>query len=91
MKITSGNPLPPVSPTSTPEARPVERAESPSGGTRVSLSGDAKWIAAVAEEARRAPAIREDVVARTKQALADGTWDAQIDLDAVVDRFLADL
>jgi anti-sigma28 factor (negative regulator of flagellin synthesis) len=57
----------------------------------VSLSGDARWIASVADEARRAPAVRADVVHRTRQAVESGTWDRSVDLDQVVDRLLADL
>lgn len=90
MKITTSTPLSPVGPTPGSEPRQVDRA-TPTGGTRVSLSEDARFVAAVADEARKAPEIRQDVVERTRAALADGSFDASVDLDKVVDRLLADL
>ncbi|MEQ1568376.1 MAG: flagellar biosynthesis anti-sigma factor FlgM [Myxococcota bacterium] len=90
MKITTSSPMSPVTSTPGPEGPKVDRAEPPRA-TRVSLSEDAKWVAAVAEEARRTPEVREDVVRRTRDAIAQGTWDHSVDLDRVVDGLLADL
>ncbi|MEQ1506231.1 MAG: flagellar biosynthesis anti-sigma factor FlgM [Myxococcota bacterium] len=91
MKIQSTTPTTPIAPVAT-EPRPSathERKADP--GAQVSLSGDAKFVSAVADEIRRGPEIRPEVVARAKAAIADGTLESDIDLDATVDRFLADL
>lgn len=92
MKIHPSPPATPIAPTSTTEGRCSDKPER--GGDRaaqVSLSEDARWVASVADEIRRAPEIRADVVASTRQALADGSYERSVDLDRVVDRMLADL
>jgi anti-sigma28 factor (negative regulator of flagellin synthesis) len=92
MKINGSSPIGPVAPAAA-EARAPERPSEPdaSSGTRVSLSGDARWVAGVADEARNGPPVRADVVARTKAAVANGTWDSSVDYDQVIDRLVADL
>ena len=60
-------------------------------GTSVRLSSEAKWIASVREEARDAPPIREDVVARMRQAIADGSFASTVSMDEVVDNLLSEL
>jgi flagellar biosynthesis anti-sigma factor FlgM len=91
MKIVPSVATTAVAPTSA-EPRPAAPAEKRAeGGARVSLSDDAKWIASVAEESRKAPTVRQDVVEKTRQMLADGTYEQSVDLSSLVDRLLADL
>lgn len=92
MKIHPSPPATQVAPTSLSEGRGVDRLDrGADGAARVSLSEDARWVASVADEIRRAPDVRADVVASTRQAIADGTYERSVDLDRVVDRMLADL
>lgn len=59
--------------------------------TRVSLSSDASFISSVQQEASELPLVREEVVDQTRAALADGSFEASVDLDAVADGLLAEL
>jgi anti-sigma28 factor (negative regulator of flagellin synthesis) len=90
MKIV--NDLPNVQPVTKVDARPVERTERVAE-TRdgVSLSADARWVSALKDEVRRPPEVRTDVVERTREALAAGTYEASVDLDTLVTNLLADL
>lgn len=90
MKII--NDLPNVQPVSKVDARPIDRTERV-GDVRdgVSLSADARWVTALKDEVRRAPEVRSDVVEKTRDALAAGTYEASVDLDTLVTNFLADL
>lgn len=90
MKINGSSPIGPIA-TPAPDTRAPERATESGPGTQVSLSGDARWVASVVDEARRGPAVRADVVERTRAAIANGSWDASVDLDQVVGRLMADL
>lgn len=92
MKIQSSIGTPRVGGTESgkrPASR-VERAgEDPAA--RVSLSADASWVASVRAEAGALPEVREDVVANVRAAVENGTFDASVDMDSVVDGLLADL
>jgi flagellar biosynthesis anti-sigma factor FlgM len=91
MKINPPLPTTPIVPVAS-EPRGHERAErAVGGGAHVTLSDDAKFVASVAEEMRRAPVVREDVVAATRRAIADGTFERTVDFDRLVERLLADL
>ncbi len=73
------------------EPRPPEVLPKPAGpGATVSVSEDGKWVAGVKDAARETPAVRADVVERTRAAIADGTFERSIDMDLVVDRLLGD-
>ena len=82
----------------TPQTGPVERdgrrraqpgnqrAGSPVPAARVERSA----FATARSGAEPSP-VRKDVVAEVRQALADGTFEASVDLDTVLDSLLADL
>jgi negative regulator of flagellin synthesis FlgM len=55
-------------------------------GDGVSVSGDAKLLAAGFEAARKAPDMREDKVARLKELVASGQY--QTDSRAIAERML---
>ncbi|MEZ4239396.1 MAG: flagellar biosynthesis anti-sigma factor FlgM [Myxococcota bacterium] len=91
MKIHPSLPTAPISPVAS-EPRAPERAErAATRGTQVTLSDDARFAASVADEMRRAPEVRDDVVAATKAALADGSFEGNVDFDRLAERLLADL
>ncbi len=77
---------------------PTRRA-APSGtgaqaaqGAKVSMSSDASWIQALQEQAEQIDGgVRADVVAETRAALADGSFESGVDMDAVLDGLLAEL
>lgn len=90
MKIHSF--LPTQAVTSSPgQTRPVERAAPVSSAASVSLSEEARWVAGMAEQMRGSPEIRADVVERTRQALLDGTFEREVDMDALIERLARDL
>lgn len=96
MKIPSSSVEPPRGPSRSAEvgseARTVPR---PSPGAarseRVDVSDAARFVERVREAAREEPAIRTDEVERVRSALADGTYEQSVDLDALVNRLLGDL
>ena len=91
MKIVNDLPTA-IAPVSRVEARPVDKLERVRGsGDGVSLSADAQWVSALKDEVRRPPEVRTDVVERTREAIAAGTYESGIDLDTLVTNFLADL
>lgn len=92
MKIAPSLPTAPVAAVAPSEPRTADRAERTAGAAaQVSLSGDARFVASVAEEMRRAPEIRADVVEATRAAIADGSFERSVDFDRLVERLLADL
>ena len=64
-------------------------AAAPSPATRVTLSPEARWVENVRHEAAKPPVIRQDVVDRTRAAIADGSYEKSVDFDAVVNRLLS--
>lgn len=74
------------------EARTGARpAQAPARTERVDVSDAARFVERVREAAREEPAIRTDEVERVRAALADGTYEQSVDLDALVNRLLGDL
>ena len=68
------------------DAHALERTSASGTAARVTLSDEARWIAGVADEMRRSPEVRLDVVERTREALLDGSFDNGVDMDALIDR-----
>jgi negative regulator of flagellin synthesis FlgM len=69
--------------------RPAQSAGRPEAlqGDRVEISEAAQ----LAAQARDLPAIREDLVARVRSAIADGTYETDDKLAVAVDRMLDEL
>lgn len=65
-----------------------DQGEGPAA--RVSLSPDAAFVQALAAEASDA-GVRPDVVAETRAALEDGTFEQSIDMDKVLDAILGEV
>lgn len=67
--------------------------EAPSSqpATQVTLSDDARFIASVAREAREGREVRLDVVERTTAALLDGSFERNIDMDALIKQLAGQL
>jgi len=60
--------------------------------TKVSLSKDAAFVADMRSRSERAqPSVRDDLVEKVKAELADGTFEANTDMQRVIDGLLADL
>lgn len=82
--------LPHIQAIETPAAAPRKGEESPTGSASVALSKDAQFVDALTQHAD-VPGVRQDVVAQVRSELADGTFDANTNLDRVVEGLLADL
>ena len=91
MKINGPGPIKGV--VETGKAQRSKAGSSPAGGpaAKVSVSGDAAWIAALQFEASQISQVREDVVAETRAQLEAGTFEQSIDMEALVGNLLADL
>jgi len=72
-----------------PRASPKASGKEPAA--KVSLSSDAEFVSALQKEAADTPEIREDVVAETRAAIEDGSFEDSVDMEAVIDSLLADL
>ncbi len=93
MKVNGNNPIAPVlsvaqSPRSAeqPETAGEKRAED-----QVHISEDARWISELRAQAQRQPAIRSELVSQVQSQLADGSFEAGVDMDVVLEGLLADL
>ncbi|MCA9494292.1 MAG: flagellar biosynthesis anti-sigma factor FlgM [Myxococcales bacterium] len=84
-------PLPLASTGRSRAAEPVGKAEGVGGATKVTLSGDARFVERVRDEMRSGPPVRADKVDEVRQALKDGSYERGVDLDQLVDRMLEDL
>lgn len=92
MKIQQpAQPLPVAPSTSKRTTEPVGRPEGGGGATKVSLSGDARFVERVRDEVRAGADIRQDKVDEVRKALDEGRYEKSVDLDQVVDRMLEDL
>jgi flagellar biosynthesis anti-sigma factor FlgM len=91
MKILTYQPTA-IAPAAKADAsRVAERLERGTVADGVSLSPDARWVSAIKEEARQEPAVRGDLVEKTRAAIANGTFESSVDLDRLVDQLLAEL
>jgi flagellar biosynthesis anti-sigma factor FlgM len=90
MKVNPNAPSLPVQPSGGSSTSRSSRS-SAKAETRVSLSGDATFVSSVRAEAAGTPSVREDVVARVKQAIQNGTFESEVDFDRVLDGLTADL
>ncbi len=91
MKIQSTPPIAPVETPTTSSGGPAsEGAGADSPATKVSLSSDAGFVDQMRDKASPAP-FREDVVEQVKAQLADGTFEASVDMDRVVGGLMAGL
>jgi flagellar biosynthesis anti-sigma factor FlgM len=91
MKIQSAPPIAPVeTPTTSSGGTSNQPAEADSPATRVSLSSESGFVDAMRDKASPAP-FRQDVVDQVKAQLADGTFEASVDMDRVVDGLMAGL
>ena len=90
MKISPSLPAAALSHKQVGEAPPRE-AQAPAKAAQVTLSDDAKFVTSIAEEARRGPAVRLDVVERVTEALLDGTYERSVDMSAVISNLARDL
>ena len=93
MKINGSSPLTALQGLNAPNRR---AAQAPQGGSdrgaRVSMSSDASWIQALQDQAAALDdGVRPEVVAETKAALADGSFEGSVDMDRVLDSLLAEL
>lgn len=68
------------------DGRGSAAGKSTPSGDGVSVSGDAKLLAAGFEAARKAPDVREDKVARLKELVASGQY--QTDSRSIAERML---
>jgi flagellar biosynthesis anti-sigma factor FlgM len=77
----------------------VKSSSRPSGGsqvaasnnaTTVSVSKDAAWVQSLRGQAQQMSPVRAQVVAETRAQLENGTFEASVDLDSLVDSLLAD-
>ena len=77
----------------TAKAQRPKAGASPMDGpaAKVSVSGDAAWIAALQFEASQISQVRQDVVAETRAQLEAGTFEQTVDMEALVGNLLADL
>jgi len=92
MKIGQIPPLPPHDRSGTTKSRSGGDEATPEEATRVSLSKDGAFIADMRSRADRArPELREDVVAKVKAELENGTFEKNSDMERVVAGLLADL
>jgi len=91
MKITSTSQL--TQPTVTHGSRASQPSGSATKGSavdRVSLSPNANFVAEMRDQAGPAE-FRQDVVDQVKAQLADGSFEASIDMDAVIDGLMGEL
>lgn len=74
------------------DARPPQKRGGVSGrAERVELSAQARFVEGLRESAREDEPVRTAEVERIRAAIANGTYEASIDLDDVVNRLLGDL
>ena len=74
------------------EGRAAARSNVATGRTElVQMSDAARFLEGVREAARETVGVRTSEVERVRAALADGSFERGIDLDAVVNRLLGDL
>jgi flagellar biosynthesis anti-sigma factor FlgM len=59
--------------------------------TRVSISSEAQFVSRVKHDARDLRVVRPEVVDDVRQRVLNGTFDATVDMESVVDSLLADL
>ena len=93
MKINGSSPLSALQALQAP-ARRAAPSDSVGAqqGAKVSMSSDASWIQALqAQVGDLDGGVRADVVAETRAALADGSFESGVDMDAVIDSLLAEL
>ena len=91
MKIHPSLPTPPIAPVAAEPRAPERSDRAADRSTHVSLSDDARFVASVADEIRKAPEVRAEVVASTQAAIADGSFERTVDFDRMFERLLADL
>jgi len=92
MKVNGTNSVTPVYEVAKPQ-RQTEQPTSAGGAPsdQVKISPDAQWISELRAEARRQPAIRDELVSEVRAQLDAGTFEASVDMDAVLEGLLADL
>lgn len=90
MKITGTSPLQAV--YGTQATRPTKVARPGSGpAAQVSISRDAAWISEMRHEARTQENVRTRVVEEVRASVQDGSFEAGVDLNHVIDGLLGDL
>jgi flagellar biosynthesis anti-sigma factor FlgM len=91
MKISGLGPLQSVDSVKS-SSRPSggQQVASSNNATTVSVSKDASWIESLRAEAQQMSPVRADVVAETRAQLKNGTFEASVDFDSLVDSLLAD-
>ncbi|MEM6928629.1 MAG: flagellar biosynthesis anti-sigma factor FlgM [Myxococcota bacterium] len=92
MKIGRLPPLPPNDGTGSSAPRTSNDEVVADEATKVTISKDAKFIAGMRGRAEQVTSpIREDLVEQVKAELADGTFEANSDLEKVVEGLLGEL
>ncbi|MCP4810561.1 MAG: flagellar biosynthesis anti-sigma factor FlgM [Proteobacteria bacterium] len=93
MKINGPSNIQAVYGTQRAGRRAATQDSSSSGpAAQVGLSAEASWISALREEANGIDGnVRADVVAETRAQLQNGTLDADVDMDRVLDSLLGEL
>lgn len=91
MKISGLGPLQSVEPVKS-SSRPSEGSQvaTSNNATTVSVSKDAAWVESLRSTAQQLNPVRANVVAETRAQLENGTFEASVDLDSLVDSLLAD-
>jgi flagellar biosynthesis anti-sigma factor FlgM len=90
MKISRSQHVQPVEPVKARPERAQTGSEAPPKDT-VTLSSSAGFVETAREAAASGPTFRPEVVADVKAALADGSFESSLDMDAAMDSLLADL
>jgi len=91
MKITSTSPL--TQPAVSQGSRAGQSSEGSTKGSavdRVSLSPHANFVAEMRDQAGPAE-FRQEVVDQVKAQLADGSFEASVDIDSVIDGLMGAL
>ena len=71
---------------------PAKSAEAQSeAGVHVQMSTEANWISELKSTAQGLSTVRADVVKETKAQLANGTFEASVDMSSLVDNLLGEL
>lgn len=92
MKIENDNRIPAAGLGRTEAPRHASEKQQPAapapsaGATKVELSARARELRATLETAKKAPDVREDVVADVRQRIADGRY--RIDPDTIATRLI---
>ncbi|MFH1466332.1 MAG: flagellar biosynthesis anti-sigma factor FlgM [Pseudomonadota bacterium] len=92
MNISGIPGLTPISPTAPSSARQATAPAPGAGrGVQVQLSSQASWVSQLRQSASGTPGVRMDEVQRARQEIANGTLDANINMNSVLDALIMEL